>query len=1090
MTLPRNPRRARAFALAAACLFVCVAPTAFAAAAHNAPPRVDLRALETAKSFDRFIVKFRAGTAPAAGGSALQGALDRAAIRTKDAIASAQAARGGAPLVQGWNLQHRRRLGVDADVFVSSQKLGRAQVRLLLQQLGADPDVEYVEIDQVLHAALVPNDTSYSSLWGMQDADAGIRANTAWDLNNGSGVVVAVIDTGYTEHSDLAGNIVAGYDMISDVARANDGSSRDSDAHDPGDWDDGGGSSWHGTHVAGTIAAVGNNAKGVIGVAYGAKILPVRVLGVGGGDGSDIADGITWASGGSVPGAPANPNPAEVLNLSIGGGGGCSATYQSAIDGAVSRGSTVVVAAGNDALDAGNGSLATCNNVIVVGAHTSSAARSSFSNYGSVVDVTAPGSSILSTINTGSTTPSTEGYANYQGTSMATPHVAGTAALAQAYRVAKGLAPYTPAQLEAQLKATAYPLSLGCSASSGAGIIDARALLDTADGSFKLLSNGVAQTNQSAATGVGLRFAMPTSSQATGLAFATSGGTGNADLYVKFGSAPTTSVYDCRSNAAGNSESCSFPTTSPGTYYVLVQAASGYSGVSVTGSLAGNLKPSPAFSLSTSGLSATFTDASTDADGGVTSRTWTFGDGGTSTLTNPVHAYSIAGAYTVQLKATDGGGANNCVLKQVNVNPPPVALSNGVAVNNIAANIGAQLPYTLAVPAGASNLSFATTAGNGDADLYVKFGSPPTLQSFDCVSGTATAIENCSIANPPSAGTWYVLVHAYSNISGVSLVGSYTGGSGNVAPTANFSFTTTALTANFTDSSTDSDGSIASRSWNFGDGSSSTSTNPSHTYANPGTYTVQLTVTDNGGLTNSISKQVTVSSGGGVTVSIADVAITEGNGTSKTMTFKVLLSAAASGPVKYNIATSDGTAVAGSDYTAKSLTGATITAGVLSKNFSVSIKGDTASEPDETFNVTLSNVTGATVADGQAVGTIQNDDGATGSATLSIGDVTAAEGNSGTKQFVFTVSLSQAAATDVSYNIATSGGTATAGSDYVASSLNGQVIPAGQTSKTFSVTVNGDTVVETNERIRVSVSGVSGASLLDGLGIGTITNDD
>jgi PKD repeat protein len=321
-------------------------------------------------------------------------------------------------------------------------------------------------------------------------------------------------------------------------------------------------------------------------------------------------------------------------------------------------------------------------------------------------------------------------------------------------------------------------------------------------------------------------------------------------------------------------------------------------------------------------------------------------------------------------------------------------------------------------------------------------------------------------------------------------IGGFAPSGGNVAPTANFSFTTSALTANFTDSSTDSDGTITARSWNFGDGATSTSTNPSHTYAAAGTYTVQLTVTDNGGLANSISKQVTVSSGGGVTVSIADVAISEGNATSKSMTFKVLLSAAASGPVKYNIATSNGTAVSGSDYTAKSLSGVTITAGVLSKNFTVSIKGDTVSEPDETFNVTLSNVTGATVADGQAVGTIQNDDGATGSATLSIGDISATEGNSGTKQFVFTVSLSQAAATDVSYNIATSGGTATAGSDYVASSLAGQVIPAGQTSKTFSVTVNGDTVVETNERIRVSVTGVTGATLLDGLGIGTITNDD
>jgi hypothetical protein len=155
-------------------------------------------------------------------------------------------------------------------------------------------------------------------------------------------------------------------------------------------------------------------------------------------------------------------------------------------------------------------------------------------------------------------------------------------------------------------------------------------------------------------------------------------------------------------------------------------------------------------------------------------------------------------------------------------------------------------------------------------------------------------------------------------------------------------------------------------------------------------------------------------------------------------------------------------------------------------------------EADETFQVNLSGVTGASVADGQAIGTIRNDDaggggggGDGGTPALSIDNVSITEGNSGTKQMVFTVSLSAAASGNVSYNIATSNGTATTGNnDYVASSLTGQVIPAGQTSKTFSVTVNGDTTVESNERVRVNVSGVVGATVADGLGIGTILNDD
>jgi serine protease len=467
-------------------------------------------------------------------------------------------------------------------------------------------------------------------------------------------VVVAVIDTGYTDHSDLLANILPGYDFISEASRSNDGDGRDSDAHDAGDYEPGANSSWHGTHVSGTVAAIGNNAKGVIGVAYGAKVLPVRVLGAGGGDGTDIADAITWASGGTVPGAPANPNPAEVLNLSIGGGGGCSATYQAAIDGATSRGSLVVVSAGNSNIDANTGSLATCNNVVVVGAHTSTAARSSFSNYGASVDVTAPGSSILSTLNTGTTTPVAESYVNYQGTSMAAPHVAGAASAGAGAPRRGGAAPVhaRPARGAAEGDRVSAEAGLRRLLGRGRG----RRAHDAGPGRQRtvLLTDGVAQASQAATTGNGLRFAMVSSSKAVGLTFASSGGTGNADMYVKFGSPPTTGSFDCSSTLAGNGESCVIASAQPGTYYVLLQASSGYSGVSVTGATSGNRKPVPAFSWTDNGLTANFSDASADADGGVTSRSWSFGDGLSSTQANPVHAYSKAGAYTVQLTANDG----------------------------------------------------------------------------------------------------------------------------------------------------------------------------------------------------------------------------------------------------------------------------------------------------------------------------------------------------------------------------------------------------------------------------------------------------
>ena len=226
------------------------------------------------------------------------------------------------------------------------------------------------------------------------------------------------------------------------------------------------------------------------------------------------------------------------------------------------------------------------------------------------------------------------------------------------------------------------------------------------------------------------------------------------------------------------------------------------------------------------------------------------------------------------------------------------------------------------------------------------------------------------------------------------------------------------------------------------------------------------------------------------TLSIADASVSEGNSGTKTLTFTVSLSPAAVGTVSYNIATSNGTATSGSDYVASSLTGQTINAGATSKTFAVSINGDTTTEANETFNVALSGLSGATLGDGSAVGTITNDDGSGGTPTLSIADVSMAEGNSLSKQMTFTVKLSAAASGPVTYRIATANGTALAPGDYTAKSLAGQSMAAGATSKTFTVAIKGDTVAEANETFKVNVSGVSGATLGDGQAIGTITNDD
>jgi len=461
-----------------------------AAGNNDTSARVNLSAIGSDIQFDRFIVKYREGTQEAKSATVLQKALDDASVRTHQLIQSDRLQKGlkSAP-TKPLAIGHVRRMSLGADVIASSQKLDRAGAATLMRQIAANPNVEYVEIDAILRPTLTPNDTSYGQQWGYQDADAGIRANQAWDVATGSGIIVAVIDTGITTHSDLSANIVAGYDFISNTTTANDGGGRDSNAADPGDWTTGqcgaaSNSSWHGTHVAGTVAAVTNNSKGVAGTAFNAKVMPVRALGTCGGSTSDIADAITWSSGGVVSGVTtlSAANAADVINMSLGGSGTCSTTSQNAINGAVSRGTTVVVAAGNSNADVANFNPASCNNVIAVASITASSARSSFSNYGAKIDVSGPGSSIYSTMNSGTTTPGSETYTNYSGTSMASPHVAGAVALIQSRRLALGLALYTPAAVETLLKNTAYALAGACSGGCGAGIINAKAAVDAAGG--------------------------------------------------------------------------------------------------------------------------------------------------------------------------------------------------------------------------------------------------------------------------------------------------------------------------------------------------------------------------------------------------------------------------------------------------------------------------------------------------------------------------------------------------------------------------------------------------------------------------------
>jgi serine protease len=313
---------------------------------------------------------------------------------------------------------------------------------LIAEQLQSDSAVQYADAATRVHALLVPNDPDYPQQWALTDPIGGVNAPAAWDLQTGSSAVtVAVVDTGSTQHPDLAGRQLPGYDFVSDPAMANDGNGRDPDPSDPGDGTSnnecgegvpGEPSTFHGTFVSGIIGANTNNGVGVSGLDWNAKLLPVRVLGKCGGTFDDILDGLLWATGVPVAGVPPNPNPARVVNMSLGGPVQCPQSMQDAINTALAQGAVIVVAAGNNSVDAESFAPAGCSGVITVGASTRQGDRASYSNFGTRVDLSAPGGDdgdlILSTGNA-SLGPGNPIYEFAAGTSAAAPHVSAAASL-------------------------------------------------------------------------------------------------------------------------------------------------------------------------------------------------------------------------------------------------------------------------------------------------------------------------------------------------------------------------------------------------------------------------------------------------------------------------------------------------------------------------------------------------------------------------------------------------------------------------------------------------------------------------------------
>jgi len=451
-------------------LVVCAAAVAGVMGGIETNPVRHRPAAQTQSAAQRVIAKLRPATAQN---------LQAQAVTTVQSRAQGLTARVGLSLVDSHVISDRM-LVMQVEPAAAGESVAQTVARL-----RADPDVEYAEPDQRRYVHAVPNDTLYARTdashpgqWYMQNpatisAPSAINAEAAWNVAQGdAGFVIADIDTGVRyDHPDLQGRLLPGYCFISDSFVNNGGTCLGStvsnaEASDPGDWvttpdlskpECSGvsateNSSWHGTRTAGILGAATNNSAGIAGTTWQGHILPIRALGKCGGQDSDILQAMLWAAGIAVSGAPANPTPAKIINMSLGGSGSCPAFYQDAINQITAKGVLVVVSAGNE-----NGAVdapANCAGVAGVAGLRHTGTKVGYSSFGAEVAISAPAGNcvnstlstatpcvypITSTTNPGTTTPSTtytssNAYTNQVsdpnlGTSFSAPLVSGIAAL-------------------------------------------------------------------------------------------------------------------------------------------------------------------------------------------------------------------------------------------------------------------------------------------------------------------------------------------------------------------------------------------------------------------------------------------------------------------------------------------------------------------------------------------------------------------------------------------------------------------------------------------------------------------------------------
>jgi len=691
----------------------------------------------------------------------------------------------------------------------------------------ANSNVEYAEANYIAYALKAPNDELYPLQWHLYNTRyGGIKTESAWTISTGSGAVVAILDTGiayedyseknpavsnrsYQQAPDLAGTFfVAGYDFVNHDGHPNDDSV-----------------SGHGTHIAGTIAQNTHNGIGTAGVAFNAYLMPVKVLNrSGAGTYADIAEGIIWAT----------ENGAHVINLGL-GGSEPSITLEEAIAYSYNRGVTLIAAAGNDGIGGVCYPAAYDDYVIAVGATRYDETLAYYSSHGVSLDLAAPGGDLnvdqnkdaygdgilQQTYKIAGDGAISWGYSFTEGTSMAAAHVSGIAALL----IANGNAT-SPAEVRQALESTAKDKGAeGWDIGYGWGIVDAFAALQWTTSEAEL----------------------PLGAQPPDADFSGGPTTGLLDTTVQFSDQSTGDItswlWDFGDGGTSSDPNPSHTYSNEGAYTVSLtvtdpdgsdtETQETYVKIYTPRAPIANFtrdpinidEPMVVQFIDNSSCGATLTNYPSIGAislGGITSWRWDFGDGVGSYERNPVHYYRNTGSFTVSLTVTGQGGSDTIIRE-------------------------GYIQFTPTAPVA----DFTATPRSGNSPLAVQF------------TGTSTGNITSRLWNfgDGTTSTERSPSHTYQNAGSYTVSLTVTGQSGSntktmegyiqvtsPGPVANFTAVPRSgkipLTVQFTDTST---GNITSRLWNFGDGTTSTERNPSHTYQKAGSYTVSLTVTGPGG---------------------------------------------------------------------------------------------------------------------------------------------------------------------------------------------------------------------------------------------------